>query len=154
MALGFEQIRAVFTTVLPGLHTDSSAEDIVIAPKDEGTFTALLPFEKKQARVTAGLFLKGWEKDYIFVRLDVRDEDRGVIYHEDAHKLLHLNFTRLPPWLDEGLAEFFGNTRLEKSQTLNCAPSPMEALLRTPTPYPLEVILSAGPSSPYYRDPV
>jgi hypothetical protein len=49
VALGFEQIRAVFAAVLPNLTADSSAEDTVFAVKDERTFTSLIPLERKQA---------------------------------------------------------------------------------------------------------
>jgi tetratricopeptide (TPR) repeat protein len=149
---GFEQIHAIFSVALPGLRTDSGAETIVIAPKDERTFTYLLPFEKKRAGTIAGEFHKGWEKDHVIVRLDIPDEERNIVYHEYVHKLLHLNFTRMPVWLDEGLAEFFGNTWIRKEGAFIGAPSPRIGLLRSRTPYPLQTILSVGPGSPYYRD--
>lgn len=149
----FEQVHAVFAQAFPNLRTDSSADTIVLAVKDEKTFVEMLPREKKVAPHIAGQFLKGWEKDYVLVRLDVA-EGREVVYHEYMHKLLHLNFTRLPVWLDEGLAEFFGNTEVRKDKTLIGAPSTDDLLLRarTMSMYPLQTLLSAGPNSPYYRD--
>ena len=33
-----------------------------------------------------------------------------TVYHEYTHALLHLNFSRIPLWLSEGVAEFFGNS--------------------------------------------
>src|SRR6202007_2099908 len=106
VAIGFEQIHAIFTLVLPGLRTDASAETVVLALKDEKTFTDLLPSEKKNASRIGGMFHEGWEKDYVIVRLDFPDQARDAEYHEYIRKLLHLNYTRLPVWLDEGLAEF------------------------------------------------
>ena len=99
VATDFEQIHAVFAQALPTLRTDSSAETIVLAVKDEKTFVEMLPREKKLAPHIGGQFLKGWEKDYVLVRLDLRTQGREVVYHEYIHKLLHLNFTRLPVWL-------------------------------------------------------
>jgi tetratricopeptide (TPR) repeat protein len=75
-----------------------------------------------------------------------------VVYHEYIHKLLHLNFTRLPVWLDEGLAEFFANTESRSNEMFVGAPSPRIQLLRARSLYPLPTILSATQSSPYYRD--
>jgi len=153
MALGFEQIHAVFTNVIPGLRTDSSAETIVIAPKDLSTLNELFPGDKKYTSHLAGLFLKGWETDYAVVRLDIQDEDRAAVYHEYIHKLLHLNFTRLPTWVDEGLAEFFGNTWMRSDGIFIGAPSQGRLIdLRSRPMYPIETILSVGHGSPYYRD--
>jgi tetratricopeptide (TPR) repeat protein len=152
VAVGFEQIQTVFTSTMPGLRTDSSAETIVIAAKDESTFNDLLQADKKWTSHLAGIFIKGWEKDYVIIRLDIPDENRNIVYHEYIHKLLHLNFTRLPIWLDEGLAEFYGNTLMRSDGTFVGAPSPRSEELRTRTMYPLKTMLAVRHSSPYYRD--
>ena len=153
IAMGFEQIHAIFALALPGLRTDSGAETIVIAARDVNSFKDLLsPAEKKRADNLAGEFRKGWEKDYVLVRLDIPDENRNVVYHEYIHKLLALNFTRIPVWLDEGLAEFFGNTLIKSDGIYIGAPSQRIGLLRARVAYPLATILSVGRNSPYYRD--
>lgn len=146
VATNFEQIHAVFALVFPKLRTDASAETVVLAVRDERTLVELLPAEKKFAQNIGGQFFKGWEKDYVLVRLDLKDESRETVYHEYIHKLLHLNFTRLPVWLDEGLAEFFGNTEVRKNQALIGLPSPRVALLQSRTPIPLQTLLSVRPN--------
>ncbi len=150
---GFEQIHTVFAQMSGKLRTDSGAQTIILAVRDAKSFAALLPAEKKMAENIAGQFIKGWEKDYVPVRLDTLTENREVVYHEYIHKLLHLNFTRLPTWLDEGLAEFYGNTELRKDQILVGAPSPRVSVLRGRTMFPLSIVLSVDPSSSYYHDP-
>jgi tetratricopeptide (TPR) repeat protein len=152
VAVGFEQIHTVFTTVIPGMRTDSSAETIVFATKDENTFAELMPAEKKYVSHLGGLFSEGWERDYVMVRLDIPDENRNIVYHEYIHKILHLNFTRLPVWVDEGLAEFFGNTWMRSDGIFIGAPSPRLAELRSGTTYPIETLLKVDRASPYYRD--
>ena len=152
VAVGFEQIHTVFTTVIPGLRTDSSAETTIFAVNDENTFAELMPSEKKYVSHLGGLFDKGWEKDYVIVRLDIPDENRNIVYHEYIHKILHLNFTRLPVWLDEGLAEFFGNTWMRSDGIYIGAQSPRLEELRRGTPYPIATLLTVSHSSPYYRD--
>ena len=152
VATGFEQIHSIFTLVLPGLRTDASADTVVLALKDEKTFTDLLPADKKSAARVAGLFREGWEKDYVIVRLDFPDQARDAEYHEYIHKLLHLNYTRLPLWVDEGLAEFFGNTTLLPNDIVIGAPSPRLRELESGTVYPIGTVLSVNHNSPYYHD--
>jgi Tfp pilus assembly protein PilF len=151
-AVGFEQMHKVFESVIPGLRTDSGAETIVVAMKDRTTFDQLLPLEKKRDEQIAGLFEKGWEKDYVVVRLDVPDETRTIVYHEYIHKLLHLNFTRLPVWLDEGLAEFYANTLFRPKQVFIGAPSSRIPTLRSRTLIPLQTMLTVTQRSSYYTD--
>jgi hypothetical protein len=123
VAMDFEPIRALLSSILPNLRTDSSAQDIIFALKDEGSFVSLVPFEKKQASTIAGQFFKGWEKDYIFVRLDVPNDQRGLVYHAYVQKMMSLNFTRVPDWLSEGLGDFLA-TRAPKKMTLLSAHQP------------------------------
>jgi tetratricopeptide (TPR) repeat protein len=154
VALGFEQIHMAFAQGFPQLRTDSGAETIVLAPEDEHTMKELVPefWEKRGSAHPAGLFRKGWEKDYAIVRLDEAGSDYEVVYHEYIHKLLELNFSRLPVWANEGLAEFFGNSHFQAHQTFLGAPSPRIYILREKTPYPLEALIKAGQTSPYYRE--
>ena len=71
VALGFEEIQAVFTSVIPGLRTEASAETIVFAAKDVNTFAELLPFEKSRLATWADSSWKGgrritWLSGWIF----------------------------------------------------------------------------------------
>lgn len=102
----------------------------------------------------AGEFVKGREKEYAVVQLDQVASAREVVYHEYIHELIALNFTRMPTWLNEGLAEFYGNSRFEQNDTVIGAPSNRVPYLQAPTrtPYPLERILSANENSPVYND--
>src|SRR4051812_14046831 len=155
VALGFEKIRAVFAQGLFNLRVDSGAETIIFAPSDENAMKALLPelFEKKRGGgLIAGLFHRGWEKDYVIVRLDMQGEGSSTIYHEYVHKLVALNFPRLPMWLDEGLAEFFGNAQFRENKTLVGVPSPRIRTLRERTFIPLTTFLAVAPGSPYTKD--
>ena len=69
VALKFEQIHSAFAHGFPQLRTDSGADTIVLAVRDESDMKALLPGEKRTGSV-AGMFQRGWEKDYALIRLD------------------------------------------------------------------------------------
>ena len=55
-------------------------------------------------------------------------------------------------WLDEGLAEFFGNTLMRSDGTFMGAPSPRQETLVSRTLYPIQTILTVTTDSPYYLD--
>lgn len=153
VALGFERIRAAFSQGFPNLRTDSGSETIVLAPKDEPTMKSLLPrwWENPSGPRPAGLFRKGWEKDYAIVRLDQEGDNYSTVYHEYIHKLLGLNFPRLPLWLNEGLAEFFGNAEFRRNKTAIGVPSPRLQILLQRPPFPLRELMAASESSALYR---
>ena len=154
MAREFEQIRAVFSRQFPTLRLDSGAPLLVLAVRDENSMKALAPaIWKSRGAKPAGLFLHGWEKNFALVRLDaVSREDYEVIYHEYTHSLIHMNYRLCPLWLDEGLAEFFANTRFQKDKIYIGAPSRHTRIFSVKPLIPLDVFLAVTQRSPYYHD--
>jgi Tfp pilus assembly protein PilF len=154
VAREFEQMRAVFAGGFPNLRLGSGAPLLVLAPRDEPSMKALAPqLWKQKGAKPAGYFQHGWEKQFALVRLDeVAPGAYQVVYHEYVHTLLHMNFRWLPLWLDEGLAEFYGNTRFEQSRMLVGAPSVRVRILQAKPLIPLETLLAVNQSSPYYHD--
>lgn len=152
VAMNFERFRATLAILHPSLRLDASAQTIIVAPKDVETFNKLLPYYKKEDDQVAGLFREGWEHNYVIVRLDFIDQAEAIAYHEYFHTVLHLNFTRMPTWLDEGLSDFYGSTRFEGAKVYIGAPSPRLRLLESETPFPLKTVLTVNERSPYYHD--
>lgn len=150
----FEQIRGVFEKMFAGYRLEAAAPTVVIAARDEDTLKSLLPefWVKRGGARPAGVFRASWESSYAVVRLDVGSSENEIVYHEYVHQLLHLNFLHLPPWLDEGLAEFLGNVVFSSKEAKVGAPSPRISLIRTGALLPLDKLIPAGRSSPYYRD--
>jgi tetratricopeptide (TPR) repeat protein len=154
IAREFEQMRTVFANGFPKLRLDSGAPLLVLAPRDEPSMKALAPqLWKQKGAKPAGYFQHGWEKQFAVVRVD--EDAPGayqVVYHEYVHTLLHMNFRWLPVWLDEGLAEFYGNTRFERSRMLVGAFGSRVSILRAMPLIPLETLLAVNQTSPYYHD--
>jgi tetratricopeptide (TPR) repeat protein len=154
MAREFEQMRAVFSRQFPTLRLDSGAPLLVLAVRDENSMKALVPaLWKTKGAKPAGIFQRGWEKSFALVRLDtVSQEDYEVIYHEYTHSFIHMNYRLCPLWLDEGLADFFANTRFQKDKIYIGVPSRhMRTSFLKPL-IPLDVLLSVTQRSPYYHD--
>jgi TonB family protein len=160
VAYQFEMIRAVFQEFF---RLSSSGKDepvIIVAAKDEETLKALLPgyWANKGSMHPAGIYLGGPEKNYVGLRLDVSMNQSAYepyepVYHEYVHYLTRRLMSQLPLWMVEGLAEFYGNTRIEAKTVYVGAPSTSNVMvLRQHRLLPLSTLFDVNASSPYYHE--
>ncbi len=152
----FEQIRALFHAAFPQLRTNPAQSVVIIAVKGEKGMKELLPeqWEAKGHLHAAGLYQEGFDKHYVILQLDAEgDNPYHTLYHEYTHSLLHLNFTHIPLWLDEGLAEYLGNVALgdKESRIGTVDPSHLYVLQQNRL-IPIETLLAVGQDSPYYNE--
>lgn len=156
VAQQFEEIRGTFQAAFPKLRLDLGKPIIILAAKNENSLKILLPayWEQKGSVHPAGIYMPGEEKHYVALRLDTEGENPfHVVYHEYTHALLHLNFPPLPLWLDEGLAEFYGNTVItDKEIELGRIDKSHLYLLQQTKLIPVETLLQVDHSSPYYNE--
>ena len=160
VAYQFEMIRAVFRQFFNIQGSGQDPSVIIIAAKDEDTLKALLPeyWAQKGSAHPAGIYLGGPEKNYVGLRLDVSmnqeaEEPFEPVYHEYVHFLTRRMMSQLPLWMVEGLAEFYGNTRLENKKVWVGAPSGSNVrVLRQNSPLPLDTLFQVNASSPYYHE--
>jgi len=152
----FERIREVFHTAFPRLKVDTSAPIIVIAAKDEKTFEGLGPgdWKKRGQMKRLGFFLRGPDKNFVLLRLDVEGTNLyHTVFHEYTHLLMNQNVKSLPLWLDEGLAEFYGNTRILGNEVHLGYPSEAHVrFLRDHPLIPMATFFQVDHSSPYYKE--
>lgn len=155
----FETIRAVFRDYF-GTVSSNEQPIIIVAARDEGTLKPLLPdtWTKKGSAHRSGIYLTGLDKSYIGLRLDVSLNRSAYelyepIYHEYVHYLTRQMIPHLPVWMVEGLAEFYGNTRIESQKVLVGTPSTTNVrILRNKTPIPVSTLFEVDHSSPYYNE--
>jgi tetratricopeptide (TPR) repeat protein len=156
VALQFELIRAVFQKSFPRARVDPVGQVTVLAARDEKSLKNLLPefWEEKGQLHPDGIFVRGPEKNFVALRVDVPSEDAyHTIYHEYVHMLMSLNVPWLPTWLNEGIAEVYGNSFIgEKAVHLGRPSLAHLALLRQGRLLPLDVLLAVDHSSPYYNE--
>src|SRR6266849_1149516 len=152
----FEQIRALFHAAFPNLRVDPAEPVLILAAKNESTMKLLLPeeWEVKGHVHPAGLYQQGEDRHYVVLRLHSEGENPfHALYHEYTHALLHLNFSALPLWLDEGLAEFYGNSRLgEKESRVGTIDQAHLYILGQNKLLPIETLLNVEQASPYYNE--
>jgi tetratricopeptide (TPR) repeat protein len=152
----FEQIRALFHAAFANLRVDPAQPVLILAAKNENTMKMLLPedWEVKGHVHPAGLYQQGEDKHYVILRVDSEGANPfHALYHEYTHALLHLNFTGLPLWLDEGLAEFYGNSQLgEKESRIGTIDNTHLYILGQNKLLPIETLLNVERSSPHYNE--
>jgi hypothetical protein len=95
----FEQARHVFTRLFPPFSGELPCRVFVFA--SERDYNQVRP-----GPVVAGFYQSGPDRDYIAM-LDRAPEPYRVVFHEYTHLVLNHSAAKLPPWLEEGLAEFF-----------------------------------------------
>src|SRR5216683_3575474 len=152
----FEQIRNMFHMAFSALRVDPPQPIVIVAAKNENTIKMFLP-EEWQAKGHihhAGLYQPGEDKDYVVLRLDSEGENPfHTLYHEYTHALLRLNFSNLPLWFNEGLAEFFGNSTLGDKEIKTGTIDPGHLyLLNQSKLIPIETLLEVDHNSPYYNE--
>jgi tetratricopeptide (TPR) repeat protein len=100
----FEQLREYFEQ-RTGLKLDERPAVRVIA------FGSVAEYEPYRLRPTADAYYVGTDsRDYIVMPAA---GEFGVAAHEYWHSIEHARGLRLPPWLNEGLAEYFSTIRFE-----------------------------------------
>jgi hypothetical protein len=157
VATQFEYIRAVFQTAFPDIRVDSGKPTIVFALKNEDSLKLFLPsygLNNKEKRL-AGIYHPGTSKNYALIRTDITGSAANPyhsLYHEYTHSLLRVNFRGLPLWLEEGLAEFYGNTAFDGKQVIlgMADPNQLRILQRT-SMIPIETLITADSGSPLYN---
>jgi Flp pilus assembly protein TadD len=152
----FEQIRNMFHSAFSALRVDPPQPILIVAGKNENTIKLFLPedWEVKGHLHPAGLYQPAQDKDYVVLRLDTEgDNPFHTLYHEYTHALLRLNFSNLPLWLNEGLAEFFGNSTLGDKEIKTGTIDPGHLyLLNQSKLIPIETLLEVDHNSPYYNE--
>jgi tetratricopeptide (TPR) repeat protein len=152
----FEQIRALFHSAFPQLSIDPAQQVVIIAAKNEKGMKELLPeqWEVKGRMHAAGMYQQGFEKHYVILQLDAEGNNPyHALYHEYTHALIHLNFTHVPTWLDEGLAEYLGNAIIgDKESRIGVTDPGTLYVLQQNRPLPIETLLAVDQHSPYYNE--
>jgi tetratricopeptide (TPR) repeat protein len=163
IALHFEQMRALLKELWPWARFDPSRPITILAARDEDSFRQLLPayWEQKGRARPDGLFTRRPDRNWVALRTDMthavafgawRNPFLPVV-HEYVHLVLHLNFPALPVWLDEGLADLWGNTIIEddRIQFGHFIPEHINTL-HGGARLPVSKLLAVGRSAPEYNE--
>ncbi len=140
--LWLEQLRAFFLQQT-GQKSDSLPPVRVIG------FRSRSEYQPYRLRPTSdGYYAGTGSRDYI-VMMTLGTSDFNVAAHEYAHAILHADGLELPPWLNEGLAEFFSTIQIgERAVTLGGEPPSNASSLRHAAWMPLSELVALPAESP------
>jgi hypothetical protein len=141
----FEDARAFFVSYLSLPESRRPPIRVLV-------FSGAKEFSRYQVNDSADAFYQpGRDRDYIAMK-DFNGDSFRVIAHEYAHAALGLKGADLPPWLSEGLAEFFSSVSLVGNKArLGAAPKGRLAALRPTALMPLLKLLAVRRDSDDYN---
>jgi tetratricopeptide (TPR) repeat protein len=126
VALRFEQMRAVFATLLTKDRLNQPVPLTILALKNDESYYKAAPLRHIQGQAPGqpinvrpidvpGFFLPGEDQDFIVLNL-FEEESWRAIARDFAHMLLNYNYPPAQGWFDEGLAEYFSSIRVDNKQ--------------------------------------
>jgi tetratricopeptide (TPR) repeat protein len=116
VALRFEQMRAVFATLLMRDRLNEPVPLTIVAFKNDKNYYQSAPLRVVEPTPIPGFFLPSDDQNFIVLNL-FEEESWRAVAHDFAHLLVNYNYPALrdgstPGWFDEGLAEYFSSIRL------------------------------------------
>jgi tetratricopeptide (TPR) repeat protein len=115
VALRFEQMRAVFASLLTKDRLNQPLPLTILALKNDKPYYQIAPLRQGQPIDVPGFFLPGEDQNFIVLNL-FEAEPWRVVAHDFAHMLLNYNYPAAQGWFDEGLAEYFSSLRVDNKQ--------------------------------------
>jgi hypothetical protein len=115
VALRFEQMRAVFETLLTKDRLNQPVPLTILALQDDKSYYQAAPLRRGQPIDVPGFFSPGEDQDFIVLNLAEPEPWRAVA-HDFAHMLLSYNYPPAQEWFDEGLTEYFSSIHVDNKQ--------------------------------------
>jgi hypothetical protein len=154
VASWLEFFHSTFAKLVSRNVLDSSVSTTVVIFKDDASFMPFKPLYQGRPANIAGYFQAGSDMNYIVLSLDPRYRDPySTAFHEYVHLHVRDNIPGAPLWLNEGLAELYGNVQFSDNDALIGAPLyGYLNLLRENELLPLNTLFSISTSSPHYNE--
>jgi len=122
VALRFEQMRAVFATLLSKERLHQSVPLTILAFSNDKSYFQVAPLHQGQPIDVPGFFLAGEDQDFIVLNLAEPEPWRAVA-HDLAAMLVSYNYPPAQEWFDDGLADYFSSIRIDNKQySIGAAP--------------------------------
>src|SRR5258708_4974834 len=115
VALRFEQMRAVFASLLTKDRLNQPLPLTILAFKNDKSYFQIAPLRQGQPIDVPGFFLPGEDQNFIVLNL-FEEEPWRAVAHDFAHMLLNYNYPPAQGWFDEGLVEYFSSIRVDNKQ--------------------------------------
>src|SRR5215471_8378207 len=116
VALHFEQMRSVFSTLFQKAHVNLAVPLQIVAFRNSKELRQYAPLWNGKPTEVSGLFQAGADHSYILLDLSAENPWQ-VVFHEYGHQLMNGNVsTPMAPWFDEGFAEYFSSIEVDSKE--------------------------------------
>ena len=146
-----ERFRDALLRVLPGGGGESPVPTVVIVFDTDRSMAPMKPLFRGKPIEFASYSQYGEDVNYIVLNAEYLEGSMSTILHEYTHLLINDSQGRVPVWVDEGLAEFYGVTeQLDggQSMVIGRAPAYHVALLRSRAMMPIKELVTVDQTAP------
>lgn len=157
VAIRLEQFRYVLSLLFPQAKVETPVPTTIILFKSHSSFNPYKPkYKGKTKENVGGYFLPSADVNYVALTTDLRSaEPLEVMFHEYEHFIVNNNLSRIPVWLNEGLAEFYSTFDSSEGDQKFKLGNPIARhlmTLRDTGLLPLKTLLTVDQRSPYYNE--
>ncbi len=110
--LQFEGFREALSRIVSPTATATAVPTIVIVFPNDKMFEPFRPVYNGKHVDLDGLFLPRQDVNFVLLGPRQTDESWRIVFHEYSHLIVNNVVPNLPPWLNEGLAEYYSSFEL------------------------------------------
>lgn len=153
LATDLERLRDALAQLSPGLTLRSPYPTYIFVFRNADAFRPYQRLYKGKPLDSGGYFLSRELGNYVTIDAGQRGDERAIVYHEYLHYVLRNNYTSLPLWLNEGMAEYYSTFQVTDTEARIGLPIPEHVLwLRRNPLIPLTTLFAVNQDSPEYNE--
>ncbi len=155
VAAEFERFREALGRVLPGAAPKAPVPTTVVVFDNRRSFEPYRPLYNGKPVDLAGIFSSDRDVNRVALALEDRTQGLRTIFHEYVHLVVSNITEGIPPWLNEGLAEYYSTflvTDDGKTATLGAVVEPHVIMLNQEQLLSLKELLAVTRDSPLYNE--
>jgi hypothetical protein len=112
IGLQFENFREALTRLLSARATSTAVPTIVMAFPNDKSWERFRPLYNGKRVDLGGLFVPRQDVNYVLLGPPDSTDSWHAVFHEYSHLIISNIAPNLPPWLNEGLAEYYSSFEL------------------------------------------
>ena len=155
VAAEFERFREALGRVLAGAASRAPVPTTVIVFDSARSFEPYRPLYNGKPIDVAGYFSSDGDINRVALALEDRERGLRIIFHEYVHLVVSNVTDGVPPWLNEGLAEYYSTFLVSddgKTATMGTVIGEHVAMLKEQQLLPLKDLLAVTRDSPLYNE--
>ena len=154
-----EQFREAVGVILPRARVTTTTPTVVVVFRSHKSYRPFKPiYQGKPLDHIAGYFMPGQGINFVALTIESRgndpDEALRIVYHELVHLMVRNSAAGIPPWLNEGLAEYYRTLDItDGGRKVTVGRVESQHVLRLREEFiPLEQLAAVDHGSPLYNE--